>query len=145
MSTTTERKQRTITLTGRQPVRIYDDEWAIIAEGQHKDWDNQYEFQANRKWNGWIKVRQHHDGRTIVYGCDTYVTHFQGENGYRYCGGVVLAPPGGAIIKDDEWYIWPEIPVAIIDLAEDLIARGAGEYMRQVAHECIADLPAEEL
>ena len=61
-----ESKTRTITLTGRAPVRIREDEWPVIASGSYKDWDNQYEFQANREWKASIRVRQHPDGRKHV-------------------------------------------------------------------------------
>lgn len=132
MSDTTTTKTRTITLTGRPPVKVTDDTWPIIAEGSHTDWDNQYEFQANRRWNGWLMVRQHEDGRAIVYGRDDYDTQYQGEDGYCYRGGELLE--AGA-----------DIPAAITRVAEELVGRGANRKMLEVAHECIANLPAEDL
>ena len=132
MTTSTERKQRTITMTNRSPVKIYDDEWPVIAEGSHEAWDNTHKFQANRTWDGWIKVRQHADGRRIVYGCDVYTTQWQGASGYRYCGGLLLSADA-------------DISEAVRDLAGQLMERGADEYMRQVAHECIANLPPEQI
>lgn len=124
-------KTRTITLTDRPPVKICEDEWPIIAVG--KDWDNQHESQANRTWQ--IRVRQNEkDGRTIVYG--SYSTQFQGERGAA--AGELLTPPSGAQIKDDDWYVWDEIPAAI-----KRVAANCG--CERVADECIADLPAQEI
>ncbi len=117
--TTTDTKPttRTITLTDRPPVKIKDEDWPVIAES--KWFGGQYDFQANR--DGWLKVRQHADGRTIVYGA--YDTKFQTESSLR--GGELLA-------KD------ADIAAAINRVAETVRAE-------ECAPECIADLPAEEI
>lgn len=131
MATQEQPKTRTITLTDRAPVKIREDEWPEIAAA--KDWDNQHESQANRRWT--LRVRQNRkDGRTIVYG--TYSSQFRNERGAA--AGELLTPPSGAEIKEDEWYVWDEIPAAIKRVA----ARCNCEH---IADECIADLPAEEL
>jgi len=132
MTDTTTTKTRTITLTDRPPVTIKDEDWPVVAEASHKSWDNTYEFQANRTWKGWLKVRQHEDGRALVYGRDDYDTQFQGEDGHCYRGGELLDK--GA-----------DIAAAIRRVADGLVARGANDAMLQIAHECIADLPAVEL
>ena len=133
---TTEPKMRTITLTDRPPVRIKEDQWPMIAHGRFKDWDNQYEFQANRTWQIDIRVRRHADGRTIVYGLYDYDTHFQGEQCEVRRVGVVLAPDG-------------DLPGEIKEAAEQMIERvsddGMHDHIRAAADACIADLPAQEL
>lgn len=98
-----------------------------------RHWDNQYEFQANRIWNDSIRVRQHSDGRAIVYGVSQHSTQFQNENGYQYKAGKLLAA------EDD-------IPAAIHGVADQLTDLGApADVMFRLAEECIADLPAEEI
>lgn len=123
---------RTITLTGRQPVTIREDDWPLIASV--KTWDNQYESQANRAWR--LFVRQNEvDGRTLVYG--VYSTQFPDEADRR--GGELLTPPASSTIDGEKFAVWPEIPAAIYRVAEYL------GFERRLADECIADLPAEEL
>lgn len=123
-------KRRTITLTDRAPVRIVENEWAVIASA--KDYDNEHEFQANRRYN--LRVRQHADGRTIVYG--THSTQFQNEQ--DAAAGELLTPPSDMQVKEEEWCVWDEIPAAIKRVA-------ANCHCDQIADECIADLPAEDL
>jgi hypothetical protein len=128
----------TITLTGREPVKIRLDDWPIIAEADAYDYDNQYEFQANRKSKHTLKVRQHEDGRAIVYGFMDYDTKFQNESGFAARGGELLGPGDS-------------IPEAIKRVAGELEERmptddgySAGVFPR-LAHECTADLPAVEI
>lgn len=108
----------TITLTGRAPVTISKETWPVIASA--RDWDNTYESQANRTWR--ITVRQHEDGRTVVYG--VYTTQWQGESGRR----------GGELLETGA-----DIVAAIQRVAEYL------GFDQRLTDECIADLPAEEL
>ena len=105
----------TIMLTDRQPVRITKDDWPIIASA--RDWDNEHEFQANRKWK--LFVRQHEDGRCIVYGI--YDTQWQRESDRRH----------GVLIDSID-----DAPSSIKSVAESI---GADETL---ADNCIADLPA---
>lgn len=123
---------RTITLTGRPPVRILEDNWPIIAEATHRDHDGQIRCQANRTWKAGVYVRQHADGRAIVYAVDEHYTAFQREQGYTIRRGALLAP------GDD-------IPTAVHVVVEQIINAGAAAYVRPLAEECIADLPAEDL
>lgn len=121
-------KQRTITLTDRAPVKIDEDKWPLIAEG--KDYAGQYDFQS---FDGaWIKVRQHEDGRTLVYG---YAGDWDGggrpERENRRAGFIVDADKAAETIRQ----------VADI-LAE---TECVGEIAQRAARDCIADLPAEEL
>jgi hypothetical protein len=131
--TTKETKTRTITLTGRPPVKIREDQWPIIACGSYEAWDNQYRFQANRTTDLNIRVRQHEDGRTIVYGVYQYDTAFQHERNVTHRVGYVLEP-GEDVIE------------AIQRVGRDLIDRDVdATIVRDVVDECIADLPAVEL
>ena len=117
MTTTTKSITRTITLTDRPPVKISEDAWPVIAEGRW--WEGQYDFQAHR--DGWLKVRQHADGRTLVYGA--YNTAYQTEHDLR----------GGELLREGD-----DIAAAINRVAETCRAT-------ECAAKCIADLPAEEL
>jgi hypothetical protein len=127
----------TITLTGRRPVTIIRDQWPIIAAASHKDWDNQYECQANRTWKYRVNVRQHEDGRTIVYGIYEYDTRFQNENCAGVRGGEMVAKYETieAIKRVGKW------------MADNLPSDHAdeAEIFNRLVNECIADLPAEEL
>jgi hypothetical protein len=113
-----ENETLTITLTERPPVKIIKSEWPKIADA--RDHDGQYISQANRKW--YLNVRQHADGRTIVYGI--YDTHFAQEKDLR----------GGELLDPGE-----DIARAIVRVAEHL------GFRRQLADECISRLPAEEI
>lgn len=111
----------TITLTDRAPVKVDKTVWQLIASAS--DHDNQYEFQANRKWNLFVRQCQTEgDDRCIVYG--VYTTQFQSESDRR----------GGEIVDSVD-----EVPAAVKRVAEHL------GFDERLADECIADLPAEEL
>jgi hypothetical protein len=116
--------KRTITLTDRPPVRIDEDNWGIIAMAS--DHDNQYECQANTVWS--IRVRQHDDGRTIVYAVKD-----SGPGG-QYLG--FKASRAGELL--DKECTMDDICAAI---------RRVGEYAdcADLIDDCIADLPAEEI
>jgi hypothetical protein len=113
-----DNQKLTITLTGRTPVTITKEKWPVIASAH--TWDGQYDFQSFRHWH--LKVRQHKDGRAIVYGVHT--SAHQGESDRR--GGEMLDT--GA-----------NIPDAIQRVAESL------EFSPLMAEQCIADLPAVEV
>ena len=131
--------QRTITLTGRPPIKIEEDDWDVIAQAGDKEWDNQYEFQANRISKWWVKVRQHEDGRAIVYAGYEYTSNWQNARCYQAREGDLLEGKPSQI----------DICRAI----EDITARIANcehdgdDSLRwaTLASDCIADMPAEEL
>jgi hypothetical protein len=124
MQTNTETHEiRTITLTSRPPVQIRDGQWPLIA---HAYWhDGQVECQANRK--GWLRVRQHADGRTIIYG--GYDSNWPKEPDLR--GGELLIPLDGERAIDGR-----ALAAAVHRVATSV-------HCEQIAEECIADLPAE--
>ena len=119
MTTATTPKTRTITLSNRPPVKIREDEWPQIAQASWTD-NPAIPVQANR--TAAVRVRQHADGRAIVYG--TYSTQWQGETDLK--SGMLLAK--GA-----------DIAAAIYEVVDDL---GVTVTM---AAECVANLPAEEI
>ena len=140
MTDTTTPKKRTITLTGRPPVSIHEDDWPILAEASYHDWDNQYEFQANQHWRGSLIVRHHNDdgrNRAIVYAVCSYTTQYQGDRGYVQKAGELL--PADATME--------QIVAAIrrVHASIDIVDVDHRDMWRLLADECIADLPAEEL
>lgn len=131
MSTTT--KTRTITLTSRPPVRIREDEWPIVA---YEWWDNAHRSQANRSVEIWLRVRQHADGRAIVYGGYDYMTPWQGEEQLRVRVGDLIGP-GDDLVR--------AIQRVGAELADRIAGKPGAQRLRDVIDACIADLPAEEI
>lgn len=115
----TDTKTRTITLSNRPPVKIKESEWPVIAKASWCD-NPAIPVQANRSAS--VRVRQHADGRAIVYG--TYETQWQGESELK--SGLLL--DAGA-----------DVAAAIYEVVDDI---GVTATM---AAECVADLPAEEI
>jgi hypothetical protein len=130
---------RTITLTGRPPVKIDDADWNIIANASDSGHDGQVESQANRKSSWWIKVRQHVDGRTIVYAGYSHSSNWQGERCYEAKRGVMLPKETTAEAICD----------AIREVRDDIASaehyEGDESRWPTLAAECIASMPAEEL
>lgn len=133
-TTPTTPKARTITLTGRRPVKIREDEWPIIASAtgdsySSGDFSGYQQALSRLECDEYsLRVRQHDDGRTLVYGVLSAAIAAWGQpaGGQDYRGGELLA--AGA-----------DIPAAIQRVGEDCHLPDA------VIRECIADLPAEEL
>lgn len=71
-------KQRTITLTSRPPVRIFEHDWPILSAAR--------ETEDGARW--WLTVRRHKDGRTIVYARMEIPTEQEGSE--KLVGGEVL-------------------------------------------------------
>ena len=111
-------------------MRIIQDDWPTMARAEK--FDGEFEFQASRR--AYLRVRQHQDGRTIIYG--TFASQWQGESGSA--AGVLLTPPADATKGD--WVLWPGMLSAIRTVAEDL-GYGSDQLIRQ----CLADMPAEEI
>jgi hypothetical protein len=146
MTDTTTTKTRTITLTDRPPVKVKEDDWPIIATGSADDDDSDGRGnQPNREWTRTIRVRQHEDGRAIVYGVYDYSTNFQGANGAAAKRGTLLAAP-----------VTPDQIIAAIRVVGDELAEAESDaaieasrkdsrQWRVAVQACIADLPADEL
>lgn len=111
-----------ITLSERRPISIARSEWPVIARATW--FSGEHECQANEI--AFIKVRQHADGRAIVYG-------------RLYCG------PGGVP------YDWNgEECGFLLDASKfyDDIVRAIRRCAGIVGHcgnDCVASLPAEVL
>ena len=77
-----------------------------------------------------VRVRQHSDGRAVVYAVYDYDTHFQNEAGEAHKVGQLLDAGG-------------DQPAAISGAADELIDRVADEdmhrHIRNSANECIAE------
>jgi hypothetical protein len=132
-------KIRTITLTGRPPVKVNDDAWGLIASASDKDYEGQVESQSFRTSKWFVGVRQHDDGRAIVYATYSYDTAWRGERSLSAKRGVLL----NSAATDEE------IIAAIKEVCQDIAsAEHQGDDADRwdaLMHECIADLPAEEL
>lgn len=129
-----EPKKRTITLTNRPPVKITESDWPTLASAVKNDHDGQVECQANRRWKAYLNVRQHADGRAIVYGGADYSSQWQGERASVERAGVLLDAGADVIAAINA------VAATLSELAPD-----QEERIRRVARETIADLPAVEL
>lgn len=119
-------KLRTITLTGRPPVKIDEDQWPRIAvaderPGSFCNGTPIPDYETDRHT---IRVRQHADGRAIVYAVLDAAPVWTGTSHRK--GGELL-PAGGNIAE------------AIQRVGEDC------GILESVIRDCIADLPAEVL
>lgn len=129
---TTEAKTRTITLTDRAPVKIREDEWPVIAQASddsyHGDPGGYRQAASQGEIDTYtIKVRQHADGRALVYGIlDAAIEPcHQPAAGESWRGGELLDK--GA-----------DLAAAIRRVCSDRLPDA-------VIRSCVADLPAVEL
>lgn len=144
MSTTTT-KTRTITLTGRAPVRIVEDDWPLIASAKDdsyvgNDYSRYQQALAQGECDQYaIRVREHADGRILVYGALDAATAWTGSESRR--GGVLLTPPGEGPLTADDGRVVPdsEIVAAIQVVGADC------NLPEHVIRACIADLPPEAI
>jgi len=127
--TTTDKKKLKIEMSERRPLTITVADWPRVAYGE--DYAGQYDFQS---FDGArISVRQHADGRSIVYG---YAGDWDGggrpERENRTAGYLVAA--GDDVVR------------AIHRVAGVLAgASCVGEMAHAAARACIADLPEEAI
>lgn len=132
--TTTDTKRRTITLTDRPPVRIVEADWPIIAQAKGdsyrgSDYGRYQQALAQSEVDEYaLRVRQHADGRAIVYGVTSAAIAAWGQpaRGVSWRGGLLLDP------GDD-------LVAAIRRVGFD------GALPDSLIEACIADLPAEDL
>lgn len=130
---------RTITMTGKPPVRINEDNWPLIASFSDKEWDNQYECQANQISKWFVGVRQHEDGRSIVYATYSFSTNWAGRRDYSAGRGVIL----DATSTDED--VCQAITEVCADIAECEHHGSDAERWNTLRDACITDMPAVEL
>lgn len=143
-------KTRTITLTGRPPVKIREDQWPEIASANDDTDESPGRTKRSEEVDEYsIRVRQHADGRVLVYAVlDAAIAAWrQPAGGKSRRGGELLdaesvrarrlaqAGPSGEPVQ----IISTEIVAAIRRVGEDC------QIPDSVIRACIADLPAEEL
>lgn len=126
-ATTTKTKTLTITLSERRPVTIVARDWPIIASVESHD--GKVFVQANTEWA--IEVREHADGRRIVYGWR------QAGGGGQYAGW--RGADGGFIVDAADGKPDEAETVRAIRRVGGVIGRD------DLAAECIGELPAEAI
>lgn len=126
--------KRTITLTDRPPVRIVDADWPTIGKGSVDWYDNEHRFRANRTRDIFVKVRQHADGRVIVYAGYETSSSWVNETDSKHRTGELLEA-GGNIVE------------ALHRVARELASRANAhqDEIRDCMNQCIASMPAEEI
>lgn len=147
MSTDTAPKTRTITLTDRHPVKIIEADWPVLARGDSDSWTGgDYARYQQAASHGEIDdykliVRQHEDGRTLVYGILDAADSAWGApaRGESWRGGVLLHPHAAESGVNYRALDGHEIAAAIREVGE------SGGLPDAVIRACIAGLPAEEL
>lgn len=125
------KEQLTIVLTGRRPVRISKADWPVVAQAAGDNWtggdDEARHRQAsmcNELTEYAVRVRQHADGRVLVYATNEHPT----SHAECYRGGVLLKKPTDA------------------DVIAAILRIGAACHIPDsVVRRCIAGMPAEEL
>lgn len=129
-----------IPLTDRRPVAVSNDEWPVIAAAGDCRWDNRYKSQANRIWNYDLRVRQHADGRAIVYGQYDYSSTVENDRGVQITGGELVKTGGDivAAVMRVGRSLMDEVPSG--DRHHD-----GSEIFQALVRECIAKLPPEEI
>lgn len=133
--TTTTKTHITITMSDRAPIKLARADWPHVATA---DWHTgEHASQANEVAS--ISVREHDDGRRIVYG-----------HRDRGPGGMAIGYRGkyAGFLIESEQDPTKSTGVGRPNEAGTIraIRRVAGVIdMPELADECIADLPAEEL
>lgn len=130
----TEKKERTIKMTDHPPIVIKEDDWPIIAQTRLFDHDGEVECQANRKSHWRLTVRQHKDGRVIVYAMYHYSTAFRNERDHACYAGI-------AEERSDPEHIVSAIKRVAELMAEQLHQGNDAVAWDKIGRDCIANLP----
>ncbi|HTQ47486.1 MAG TPA: hypothetical protein VMI75_32240 [Polyangiaceae bacterium] len=124
MTTTTDTIK--IAMSERRPLSISKEAWPVIAQADW--WNGEHKCQANYVRR--IRVREHADGRRLVYG--TYSSGAGGVPvGFRGAAGGFLVPAHDGAPDDDE-------TIRAIRCVAGIIGDDA------MGAQCIADMPAED-
>jgi hypothetical protein len=127
-----DKEHKTITLTDHVPVRIRVADWPVRAKAAGDSYrGNDYARHQQALGQGEVDeyhliVRQHADGRTLVYGILDAATAWTQTEDHR--GGRLLASVTDA-----------DLPQHIRSVGEEC------ELPDRIIRDCIADLPAEEV
>jgi len=128
-----ESKRRTITLYDRPPVTIREADWPVLASAEWHWHEGEHESQAFRTAKAILIVRQHDDGRYLVYGIAERYSAWKAECGYERRGGVLANANA-------------QVPEVLREVGERLADKlPDAETIRELIDKCISDLPAEEL
>lgn len=130
--------KRTIRLTNQPPVTVADVNWPVLASARDKDHDGQVECQANRRRCWGVTVRQHADGRTLVYATYSYSSQWGHERDLDAYAGELLDHPSSEMICG-------RIQAVCHAIAQATHQGDDAVRWSELAAACIADMPAEEL
>lgn len=129
----TTTKKIKVTLSDGAPVSIDPTQWPVLAEAKRHD--GAVECQANTEWR--IEVREHEDGRRLVYGSK------DSGNGGQFAGfrpiyaGYLLGSQSAPI--DNARNVGEEETIRAIRR----VAGAIGDS--DLGAECVGDLPAVEI
>ncbi len=120
---------RTITLTGRRPVTIDEDAWPRIAEALEHHSCGEHAQNGKVSWQ--LRIRQHADGRLIMYGT---------TRGWCQCSDTETTTPRAG-------YVLPagtsdaELAAMALQVAKAILPPDYGSA-EGLAQDLMADLPA---
>lgn len=127
-------RARTITLTGRRPVRIHTDEWPVVGQGSVTfTW-----LDHSAKLTIW--VRRTESGRVIVY------ARAERTDAKQPTAADVIWR--GGVMLDHERQPWSAVVGAVIEVGREAARNVQGlrpEIAQQAASQCMAALPPEEV
>ena len=122
-----------IRLTNRPPVIIEETEWPIIASKTVNTPADDLERQF--RWS--LTVRQHADGRAIVYAQYTFTSQFAQENLHANYSGCLLSSPVSPI------HLAKTISHVAVECGMQVHHKSDATRWLSLISSCIADLPAE--
>jgi hypothetical protein len=135
-------RKRTITITGRAPVTIVEDEWPVIAES---GWGSSEHEQCPWGWSIKMKVRQHVDAQkrhwqtsTIIHA--VYDTHDESHEDLDHNQTVRV----GRLLTSNEAAsdFWKHIQEVGEELRERILFDHLKKYVTLVVDGILAKLPA---
>lgn len=139
---TTTEKRLVVHMTGRRPISIVRDDWPLIAWGVEEEYNGQVRDESHETGDASIRVRQHSDGRLLVYGAFAYVCGHPNSPSHDASAGAIY--PAGSDIAE-----------AIDEIVETMHAKLAkqsrGQYVPcetlidRAAQGCLADLEPEAI
>jgi hypothetical protein len=125
-------KTRTITLTGRRPVKIVESEWPVLTQAREVLDERDGKDLPPYERSSWLLVvRQHGDRRALVYGvAHAPPTRCSPEDATDWRGGDLLDPCN-------------DIDAAIQRVGEQLVRYGGAP--EAIVRRCLGNLPAEQI